>query len=279
MMSFRSLGFGAVAAAWLGTGFAAVPAEPSEPREPAAPVASAPLSFVARYELRVTVDVNRNAKAAAKLKAVKGAMSLVGGSVAAGTIEDVVNIDADSYTVSSSGKANRIVAAVLGGDRLSRRSTGAFGGGYLASQKFSEARGAKTRLAVNTDYPKRTATYFKNGKQVKIEAVTYRIADSASLPYLFVRQPLPAAPITIAATDGRETRQIYLNPLDEVVQIGKQQVAALHLTRIQRQAGEAAVDLWLRKEDGMPLMLRLGLDEKYGIVLEQKLRELPPPVK
>ena len=29
----------------------------------------------------------------------------------------------------------------------------------------------------------------------------------------------------------------------------------------------------------MPLRFRVGLDDKYGVVLEQKLRELPPVVK
>lgn len=255
----------------------APPAQPGPQAQAAAPSPpSVPLRFVARYDLRVTVDANRNSPAAAKVKAAKGAMALLGGSVAAGMIEDVVDIAAEKYTVSSSGKANRAIAALIGGDTLSRRSEGAVGGGYLASQKFIEARGAKTRLAVNTDYPKRVATYFKNGKQTKVEAVTFRIADSASIPYLFLRQPLPSAPITIAATDGRATRQIYLNPLDEVLQIGKHQVAVVHLARDQRQHDEAAVDLWLRKDDGMPLMLRLGLVDKYGVVLEQKLRELPP---
>lgn len=256
------------------------PAQPADAQpQAAAQPPSGPLKFVARYDLSVTVDAKRNSEATTKVKATKGAMALLGGSIAAGSIEDVVNISATSYSVSSSGRANRLVAAVLGGDTLSRRSEGAVGGGYLASQKFSETRGAKTRLAVNTDYPKRIATYYKNGKQTKIEAVNFRIADSASMPYLFLRQPLPATPITIAATDGRATRQIYLNPTDEVVQIGKQQIAALHLARNQRQSDEAAVDLWLRKDDGMPLILRLGLDDKYGVVLEQKLRELPPIAK
>lgn len=235
-----------------------------------------PLKVVARYDLSVTVDANRNSEAAARVKATKGAMALFGGSVAAGSMEDVVSIADVHYTVSSSGKANRILAIVLGGDTLSRRSEGAVGGGYLASQKFAESRGSKTHLAVNTDYPKKTATYYKNGKQTKVEAVNYRIADSASMPYLFLRQPLPATSITIAATDGRSTRQIYMKPSDDVVQIGKHQVAALHLTRDQRQGDDASLDLWLRKEDGMPLRLRVGLDEKYGVVLEQKLRELPP---
>lgn len=241
---------------------------------PAAPLA--PLKLVAHYDLSITVDASRNSEAATRVKAVKGTMSLLGGSVSAGTIDDVVSISETAYTITSSGKAKRILAALLGGDTLARRSEGAVGGGYLASQKFSEARGSKRRLAVNTDYSKRTATYFKNGGQTKVEAVNHRIADSASMPYLFLRQPLPQTPITIAATDGKSTKEFILKPSDDMVQIGKDQVAAVHLTRVFRHGDDASLDLWLRKEDGMPLRLRVGLDEKYGVVLEQTLRELPP---
>lgn len=267
-MSSRLICIAAVIASLGGTGFAA-----------GAVAQTAPLKFVARYDLSITVDAKRNSEAISKAKVAKGAMALLGGSVLAGTIEDVVSISDDAYTITSSGKANRILAAVLGGDTLLRRSEGAVGGGYLASQKFSETRGSKLRLAVRTDYPKRISTYFKNGKETKVEAVNYRIADSASMPYLFLRQPLPVTSITIAATDGKYSRQIYMKPSDEVIQIGKDQVAAVHLSRDQRQRDDASLDLWLRKEDGMPLRFRLGLDDKYGVVLDQKLRELPPIAK
>lgn len=245
----------------------------------AAGAPAAPLKFVARYDLSITVDGNRDSEAAAKIKAAKGAMSLLGGSFSAGTIDDVVSISDANYTVSSNGKANRVVAALLGGDTLSRRSEGAVGGGYLASQRFSESRGTKRRLAVSTDYEKRTATYFKNGAQTKKETVNYRIADTASMPYLFLRQPLPLTAMTIAATDGISTKQFIMKVSDDVVQIGNIQVAALHLARDQRQGDDASLDLWLRKEDGMPLRFRVGLDDKYGVVLDQKLRELPPIAK
>ena len=96
------------------------------------------------------------------------------------------------------------------------------------------------------------------------------------MPYLFLRQPLPQTSITIAATDGNSTKEFIMKPSDDMVQIGKDQVAAVHLTREFRHGDDAALDLWLRREDGMPLRLRVGLDEKYGVVLEQKLRELPP---
>lgn len=239
----------------------------------------APLKVVARYDLSITVDANRPSEAVSRVKAAKGAMALLGGSIAAGTIEDVVNIGDEAYTISSTGKADRILATLLGGDTLTRRSEGAVGGGYMASQRFSESRGTKRRLGVNTDYPKRIAIFYKNGKESKVETVNYRIADSASMPYLFLRQPLPLTAMTIAATDGIAIREFIMKVSDEVVQVGKAQVAAVHLTRDQRKGDDASLDLWVRKEDGMPLRFRVGLDDKYGVVLEQKLRELPPVVK
>lgn len=256
---------------------AAAPAQP--PAQAPAPARLAPLKVVARYDLSITVDANRPSEAVSRVKAAKGAMALLGGSISAGTIEDVVNIGDEAYTISSTGKADRILATLLGGDTLTRRSEGAVGGGYMASQRFSESRGTKRRLGVNTDYPKRIAIFYKNGKESKVETVNYRIADSASMPYLFLRQPLPLTAMTIAATDGIAIREFIMKVSDEVVQVGKAQVAAVHLTRDQRKGDDASLDLWVRKEDGMPLRFRVGLDDKYGVVLEQKLRELPPVVK
>ncbi|MBK8336754.1 MAG: hypothetical protein IPL03_09180 [Sterolibacteriaceae bacterium] len=256
---------------------AAAPAQP--PAQAPAPARQAALKVVARYDLSITVDANRPSEAVSRVKAAKGAMALLGGSIAAGTIEDVVSIGDEAYTISSTGKAERILATLLGGDTLLRRSEGAVGGGYMASQRFSESRGTKRRLGVNTDYPKRIAIFYKNGKESKVETVNYRIADSASMPYLFLRQPLPLTAMTIAATDGLAIREFIMKVSDEVVQVGKAQVAAVHLTRDQRKGDDASLDLWVRKEDGMPLRFRVGLDDKYGVVLEQKLRELPPVVK
>lgn len=256
---------------------AAAPAQP--PAQAPAPARLAPLKVVARYDLSITVDANRPSEAVSRVKAAKGAMALLGGSISAGTIEDVVNIGDEAYTISSTGKADRILATLLGGDTLTRRSEGAVGGGYMASQRFSESRGTKRRLGVNTDYPKRIAIFYKNGKESKVETVNYRIADSASMPYLLLRQPLPLTAMTIAATDGIAIREFIMKVSDEVVQVGKAQVAAVHLTRDQRKGDDASLDLWVRKEDGMPLRFRVGLDDKYGVVLEQKLRELPPVVK
>lgn len=256
---------------------AAAPAQP--PAQAPAPARLAPLKVVARYDLSITIDASRPSEAVSRVKAAKGAMALLGGSIAAGTIEDVVNIGDEAYTISSTGKADRILATLLGGDTLTRRSEGAVGGGYMASQRFSESRGTKRRLGVNTDYPKRIAIFYKNGKESKVETVNYRIADSASMPYLFLRQPLPLTAMTIAATDGIAIREFIMKVSDEVVQVGKAQVAAVHLTRDQRKGDDASLDLWVRKEDGMPLRFRVGLDDKYGVVLEQKLRELPPVLK
>lgn len=245
----------------------------------AAPADAGAINFIARYEMSLTVDTNRNAEVASSIKAAKGAISLAGGEVSAGTIEDSVSIGSGSYSVSSKGKANRLVAAVLGSDSLTRSSEGTTGGGYLASQKFSETRGSKRRLSVAIDYAQRTAIYHKNGKLKKKEEVKYRLADSASVPYLFLRQPLPTRDVTIAATDGLSTRLLVLSPSDDTVRIGKDKVPALHLSRTGTQGDEASFDLWLRKDDGMPLRIRVGVDGKYGVVLDQKLVELPAVIK
>jgi hypothetical protein len=275
---------GFVAPAFGAPGAAGAQAAPgaalAPPAPPAAPAPPGPVRFTAHYVLGISIDPARNAEVSTALKAAKGAMSLVGGLVSAGTVDDTVSLTGDRYSIVSRTKANRLVAAVLKGDTLTRQSEGAVdNAGYIASEKFTETRGAKHRYAVTTDYDKRTSNYAFNGKPTTKEAVQYRIADTASMPYLFLRQPLPSGSFTVAATDGRKLRQFALNAAEDVVAIGNKNVMALRLTRTRLEGNDAALDIWLRKEDGMPLRIRVGLDKKYGIVLDQKLAELPPIVK
>lgn len=244
----------------------------------AKPAPQAPIKLSVTYDVDVSVDPNRGGSGLAVSKALLGKVSH-GGAVSFGSLQDTVLIEPTTYSVSSTGQAADGFKPFLPGDKLSRQSEGMVVGGRLASQRFSETRGSKPTRRVEFDYAKRVAIFYKGKTVAKQEPLLYSTADVASLPYMFVKQPMPRAPLTVALTDGKSIRNLALKPEETSVQIGGQNIPAVKLTRVPESGDDAAVDLWLRKSDGMPLRLRLDLNTKYGLVLNQQVREVPAPLK
>lgn len=234
----------------------------------------AALRFTAEYSLSVANSKQDPAQASLTTKALRGSLSMMGGSVEAGNLTDEVSIDGEHYRITARGNASSALRTLIPSATLSRSSEGRFGGGYPASSRFIEKRGSKEPVTVHIDYRARTVTYWRGKEQRKIEQVQYRLADAASLAYLFFRQPPARGSVTIAATDGLSTRLLVLDPSDDQVDIDGRKIPAIHWIR-RPHADGGSFELWVRKEDGFPLRLRLGLSAKYGIVLHQQLKRLP----
>lgn len=236
--------------------------------------ATAALRFTAEYSLSVANSKQDPAQTSLTTKALRGSLAMIGGSVEAGSLTDEVSIDGERYRITAQGTASTTLRTLIPSATLSRSSEGRFGGGYPASSRFVEKRGAKDPVTVQIDYRARTATYWRGKEQRKVEQLQYRLADAASLAYVFFRQPPARGSVTVAATDGLSTRLLVLDPRDDQVEIGGRKVAATHWVR-RPAADGGSFELWVRKEDGFPLRMRLGLSTKYGIVLHQQLKQLP----
>lgn len=237
----------------------------------------AALNLSVTYDVDVSIDTKRDTKAASVAKALADKLPQ-GGAVSFGSLKDTVSIGRTSYRINSTGQAAQLFKPFLPGDEISRRSDGAVIDGRLSSQRFSETRGTRPTVRVEFDYGKKVATYYKGKATTKQEPLLYSTVDVASLPYLFVKQPLPQAPLTVAVTDGKSIRNFVLQPKDDSVRIGQQEIPALKLTRRLDNRKDAAVELWVRKSDGVPLRLRVDLNAEYGVVVNQQVREIPAPL-
>lgn len=241
---------------------------------PAFVPALAATRFTAEYTLSLANSSNDPPAASLSTKALRGSLSMLGGQIEAGTLSDNVVLDGTSYRITAQGSASSGLRTLIPSATLSRISEGRLGGGYPATSRFVEKRGSKEAVTVQVDYTKRTATYWRGKEQRKVEAVQYRLADAASLAYVFFRQPAGRGAVTVAATDGLSTRLLVLDPHDDQVEIGGRKIAATRWVR-RPSADGGSFELWVRKEDGFPLRVRLGLSSKYGIVLHQQLKQLP----
>jgi hypothetical protein len=244
-------------------------------------VASAPgfaqnVNFSAQYEISAAVDARRAKDHPDAARYAEKMIGMFGGSIPVGTMTDVVALTPTSYRINSSVKAATMIAAVLPGDTALRTSEGSAGGGaYLTSRRFTEKRGNGEPRLVTLDYTKKVASYFKGGKITKREAIKYRTADVAALPYLFYKQPLPKAETTVAATDGISTRLMSFVPSKDSAKVAGVAIPALKLTRRIYAKDDAMIEIWVRESDGFPLRVRLDLNAKYGVIFDQRLAALP----
>lgn len=234
------------------------------------------VNFSAHYDISAAVDAKRAKDHPDMARYAEKMIGMFGGAIPVGGVTDTVALTPTTYRITSSGKAAMAISAVLPGDTLVRTSEGTAGGGaYLTSRRFTETRGNGQPRLVTLDYGQKIAAYYKGGKITKREAIKYRTADVAALPYLFYKQPLPKAETTIAATDGISTRLMSFVPGKDVVKLGGAAIPAVKLTRKAYNRDDAMIELWLRESDGFPLRVRLDLNAKYGVVFDQRLTALP----
>lgn len=233
------------------------------------------VSFTAQYEVSASVDARRAKDHPDAARYAEKLIGMFGGAIPVGTMTDSVTLMPTSYRINSTVKAASMIAALLPGDTALRTSEGSAGGGYLTSRRFTEKRGNGEPRLVTLDYTSKVAAYYKGGKMTKREAIKYRTADVAALPYLFFKQPLPKAETTVAATDGISTRLMSFVPSKDKAEVAGAAVPALKLTRKRYVKDDPMVEIWLRESDGFPLRVRLDLNAKYGVIFDQRLVAIP----
>lgn len=232
--------------------------------------------FTAIYEVSATIDTQRKTEAAMAVQAIKGALWAFGGSLGAGTLTDEVSFGDTRYRITTRSDASTLLKMATTSANISRQSDGRrLASGRPYSDRFMEKKGTKEATVVTFDYGRHQATYMRGKEIRKQEALRNGVADSASLPYIFFRQPRLSGPALVLATDGISTRQLMLDQMDTSVDLANKAVPAVKWTRRLGSSQDPSFELWVRKEDGLPLRMRLGLNARYGVVLEQRLTRIP----
>jgi hypothetical protein len=234
--------------------------------------AQAQQSFTVQYTAEAVVD---KAKASTAVATVGG---IFGGSVSVASVTDKINFTKDSYTIESVASAGSVVSMLSNGNNsFVRTSKGSIANNTLNSLQYVDIRG-KSPAIVAVVNPTKTQWSFVQNKQV-LNRAPYKTGaqDIASLMYAFIGR-VPTAPFTTQVVDGKNIKTASFAVVKESVTVPSGKWDAVKLTRINKAGGDAAIDLWLRASDGAPVRLRVGMNEKYGVLLDFKSTVLPATV-
>jgi Protein of unknown function (DUF3108) len=225
-------------------------------------------SFTVQYSAEALVD---KAKASTTVAAVGG---IFGGSVTVASVTDKINFTKDSFTIESVASAGRVVSMLSSNTSFVRTSKGNITGNSLNSLQYVDIRG-KAPAIVALVNPGKTQWSFVQNKQV-LSRAPYKAGaqDVASFMYNFIGR-VPAAPFSTQIVDGKNIKSANFGVGKESITVPSGKWDSVKLTRVGRAAGEASIELWLRASDGAPVRMRVGMNEKYGVLLDFKSTVLP----
>ncbi len=233
--------------------------------------AHAQQSFTVQFAAEAVVD---KAKASSVVAAAGG---LFGGSVNVASVTDKINFAKDSYTVESVASASTVVSMLSSNTSFVRTSKGSIAGNSLNSLQYVDIRG-KLPAIVALVNPAKTQWSFVQNKQV-LNRAPYKAGaqDIASFMYNFIGH-LPTAPFSTQIVDGKNIKPANFGVGKESITVPSGKWDTVKLTRVGRGAGEASIELWLRATDGVPVRMRVGMNEKYGVLLDFKSTVVPANV-
>jgi len=204
-------------------------------------------------------------KAIATAGSVFGAVMVAQGA-------DAASVEAKGFALRSNIKVATLLSMLDSNLNMVRQSSGLFVNNIASTQRYSDKRGSTPELLMAVNPRLRQLTFSNGPGTARSEAMKSEIVDIAMLPYAFVGRPAPKTATPLVFTDGKSLFTTQLTPRLENVKVAGQLVSAVRLTGT---AAGGSLDLWVRATDSYPLMMRVGLDAKYGLVLEQEVQAIP----
>jgi hypothetical protein len=204
-------------------------------------------------------------KAIATAGSVFGAVTVAQGA-------DAASVEAKGFALRSNIKVATLLSMLDSNLNMVRQSSGLFVNNIASTQRYSDKRGSTPELLMAVNPRLRQLTFSNGPGTARSEAMKTEVVDLAMLPYAFIGRPAPKAATPLVFTDGKMLFTTLLSPRHENVKVAGQLVPAVRLTGT---AAGGSLDLWVRATDSYPLVMRIGLDAKYGLVLEQEVQAVP----
>jgi hypothetical protein len=230
------------------------------------------------WDLHVTTDLSAKAPDDATSKALASVLWVAGGSVSVGSLQETLSYPKlGQYRIKSDIHGGKVLETVWSNSHDLRFSQGVIGAAHLETTRFYDKRGDRDALQTAVDAAKKRVEFFDGQRSVKVEPLKGDTTDLVALPYLFLGRPLPAKPFTVWMVDGKNSREVTFDVSPAPFAIAGTSVDAVKFSARRPRADDAQIEIWVRRSDGMPLHVRVGLNAKYGIVLEENLTAVPPP--
>lgn len=231
------------------------------------------------YVVNITVDPKAASLPEAKEYLAK-ATKLVGTNFQVTEFDEVLTIKPDGqYTIRSVIPTGSVVSSVTPLDKVVRMGEGRLVNGRALATKVVEQRGTKepALMALMNDKTKKIF-FYRGNENVRTEPLPAGgVTDIVMLGYLFLGQSVPVKNVTLSAVDAKRP---FLNQTLKAAEVpitfAGQTFPAVKFTRLLVPGEDATLEFWVRKADGMPIRLLVGLSGKYGVTVDIYPRSLHP---
>ena len=182
----------------------------------------------------------------------------------------VVNPDG-TYRVQSVIEMNTLVSKLSPLDKIIRTGEGKVYEGFPQSINSKEQRGSPSlELSSSADYAAKKINFSK-GRVINktIGLPVDGVIDINMLSYLFLGESNFQKELTLNVVwpKGLYSQQKFIGS-DVVITFAGQKFPGIKYSKVPKNASDNALDIWIRKSDGKPMRILIGLSAKYGVILD-----------
>lgn len=223
------------------------------------------------YVINITIDPKAASLPDAKPYLEK-ATKLIGTRFEVASFEEILTIKKDgAYVIKSIIPMGSVVSTVTPLDKIVRLGEGKVIGGKPLASKVSELRGSSEQPLMALINEKLNKVYFYRGKDnVRTEDLpSGGLTDIVMLPYLYLGQQVPVKNLTLSAVDAkRPFMNQTLKATETPITFDGQTFPGVKFSRVLTPGEDASLEFWVRKADGVPVRLLIGLSGKYGVTID-----------
>lgn len=230
------------------------------------------------YDIQVLFDTNAATLTGASVYISK-ATKLFGSRIELSSFDEILTISKDgNYQVRSDIPMGLAIRSITPLDKIIRFGEGKIINGVPVANKISEQRGSSEQPLLALSNEKLKKIFFQQGKDTRTEPLPPRgVTDLQMMPYLFLGAPVPVKPITLSMMDAK---RLFVNETlratEVPITLNGETFPGVKFSRVLRPGEEASLDVWVRKADGAPVRMSIGLSAKYGATIYVRARKLPP---
>lgn len=241
------------------------------------------LSYVGELKTPYIVNITVDPKAATLPEAkpyIEKATKVVGTRFEVASFEETLTVKKDgSYQIKSIIPMGSMISTVTPLDKVVRIGEGRVVNGKPIAQKVVEQRGSNEPPLMALTNDKLNKIFFYRGKEnVRTEELpTGGLVDIVMLGYLYLGQTVPIKNVSLSAVDAkRPFLNQTLKATETPITFDGQTFPGVKFTRQLTPGEDASLEFWVRKADGVPIRLLIGLSGKYGVTVDIYPRKIPP---
>ncbi|MGC9163644.1 MAG: hypothetical protein ACP5F9_08885 [Thiomonas sp.] len=241
------------------------------------PVAPAVVTFQADWRVHLAQDGEGSDARGAQLLLLLGSL---GGTDGVAAARDTVSWPASgngAYRIDSVLTPRGALAALLRRLHWVRTASGTVTDGQPLLLAASNQKGDSPATQVQIEHGRmriHTAGQDASAAQSPSKPAPPGLTDPLTLSWSYLQRPLPDRQLTVPLLINDAVQTAHITPRRVNLQWQDQQVPCILLDARSEQSS-ATLRIWLRRSDGVPLQVALGMGDRYGLDVVQTLVAVP----